>query len=306
MNDGKADRRESGRRDSGSVGSLKIGLGLPNSDKSLHDGRLLVEIARRAEALGFSSLATIGREAYPTYEEFVTLSAAAAATERISLMTDILLAATRETVLLAKQAATLDQISGGRFTLGIGAGDREDDFTVSGYDFHRRGKRLDSELELMHRAWRGEPAPGTTQPVTPRPVNGSSVPTAFGGRADAVVRRVAKYGVGYTLGGGTPQALAEMMERVNPAWKEAGREGKPRYWALTYFAFGDKAGKEAEENLTGYYGAFGPRVWGRGVKTADDAKQRVKAFAEVGCDELIFFMAAPAVEQAERLAEAVL
>ena len=267
---------------------------------------MLVEIARRAEALGFSTLATIGRESYPTYEELVTLAAAAAVTERISLMTDILLAATREPVLLAKQAATLDQISGGRFTLGIGAGGREDDFTVTGFGYHDRGKRLDASLDLMHRAWKGEPPPGTDQPVTPRPTNGHSVPVAFGGNAEAVIRRVVKYGAGYTLGGGTPESLRGMMERVNAAWKQAGREGKPRYWALTYFAIGEEVASEAEANLTGYYGQYGPRVWGGAVKTAEDARQRVKAFEEVGCDEFILFMAAPAVEQAERLAEAVL
>ena len=236
----------------------------------------------------------------------MTLAAAAAVTERIGLMTDILLAATREPVLLAKQAATLDQISGGRFVLGIGTGGREDDFTVTGYNFHDRGKRLDAQLDLMHRAWKGEHLPGTDQPVTPRPVNGHSVPTAFGGNAEAVIGRVAKYGVGYTLGGGTPESLRGMIERVNAAWREAGREGKPRYWALTYFAIGDEVAKEAEENLTGYYGQYGPRVWGGAVKTAEEAKQRVKAFEGVGCDEFILFMAAPAVKQAERLAEAVL
>ncbi len=123
---------------------MKIGLGLPNSDKSLASGRLLVEIARRADALGFSSLGTIGRVAYPTYEELIVLAAAAAATERIGLTTDILLAATRDPVLLAKQAATLDQVSGGRFVLGIGVGGREDDFVASGREFHRRGKQLDA------------------------------------------------------------------------------------------------------------------------------------------------------------------
>jgi alkanesulfonate monooxygenase SsuD/methylene tetrahydromethanopterin reductase-like flavin-dependent oxidoreductase (luciferase family) len=132
------------------------------------------------------------------------------------------------------------------------------------------------------------------------------VPIAFGGYAEAVIRRVVKYGVGYTLGGGTPEALAKMVTRVTEAWKEAGREGKPRFWALTYFAIGEDVAREAEENLTGYYGDYGPRILGNAVKTAADAKARVKAFEAVGCDEFIFFMSAPAVEQAERLAEAVL
>ena len=272
----------------------------------MRNGRLLVDIARRAEELGFSTLGTIGRDSYPTYEELVTLGAAAAVTQRIGLMTDILLAATREPVLLAKQAATLDQISGGRFILGIGAGGREDDFTVSGRGFHDRGKRLDGDLELMHKAWRGEPLPGTTHPVTPLPTNGHSVPIAFGGFAEAVIRRIVKYGVGYTLGGGTPEALAKQVTRVTEAWKGAGREGKPRFWALTYFAIGEEVAKEAEENLTGYYGEYAPRVFGAAVKTPADAKARVQAFEAVGCDEFMFFMSAPAVEQAERLAEAVL
>lgn len=284
---------------------MKIGLGLPNSDRSLRDGHLLVDVARRAEELGFSTLATIGRDAYPTYEELVTLAAAAGSTHRIALMTDILLAATREPVLLARQAATLDQISEGRFTLGIGAGAREDDFTITGHDFHKRGKRLDEMLELMHRAWRGDPVLGSAHPVTPRPVNGRFVPTAFGGQSEAEVRRVAKYGVGYTLGGGAPEALAGMMQRVNAAWQAAGREGKPKFWALGYFAFGEEVAAEAQDNLAGYYGEYGTRVWQRAVKSKHDAQARVKMFEEVGCDEYIFFMTAPSVEQAERLAAAV-
>jgi alkanesulfonate monooxygenase SsuD/methylene tetrahydromethanopterin reductase-like flavin-dependent oxidoreductase (luciferase family) len=285
---------------------VKIGLGLPNADKSLTTGRLLVDIARRAEALGFSTLATIGRVAYPNYEELVTLAAAAGATERIGLCTDILLAATRDPVLLAKQAASLDQISGGRFVLGIGVGSRPDDFAVTGTDFHTRGRRLDAALELMHSAWRGEPVPGTDQPVTPRPINGTAVPLIFGGGADPVMRRLAKYGIGYTQGGGTPESLMAMMERVNGAWKAAGRAGKPEFRALAYFALGDESYSEAEANLRDYYGEWGDRVWQGTIKSAGEAKERVKAYEAIGCDELVLFITAPAVEQAERLAKAVL
>jgi alkanesulfonate monooxygenase SsuD/methylene tetrahydromethanopterin reductase-like flavin-dependent oxidoreductase (luciferase family) len=285
---------------------LRIGLGLPNADKSLTHGRLLVDIAHRAESLGFSTLATIGRVAYPNYEELVTLAAAAAVTERIGLFTDIMLAATREPVLLAKQAATLDQVSGGRFVLGIGVGARPDDFAVTGTDFHTRGRRLDAALELMHRAWRGEPVPGTQQPVTPRPVSGDGVPIMFGGGAEPVIRRIVQYGIGYTQGGGTPESLTAMMERVNAAWKAAGRAGKPKFRALAYFAIGDEVHEEAESNLGSYYGEFGPRVWRGTFKSAAEAKERVKAYEEIGAEELILFMTAPHLDQADRLAEAVL
>lgn len=285
---------------------MKIGLGLPNAGRSLHDGRLLVDLARRAEELGFSTLATIGRVAYPSHEELVSLAAAAGATERIGLMTDILLAPTREPVLLAKQAATLDQVSSGRFALGVGVGARPDDFALTGHGFTNRGKRLDEALDLMHRVWRGEPVPGTDKPVAPRPVNGHSVPMLFGGRADQSVARVVKFGIGYTQGGGTPEGLKGMMERVNQAWREAGRSGSPQFRALAYFAIGDDAHEEAQANVMDYYGDWGAGVWKGTIKSAAEAKERVKAYAEIDCDELLVFMTAPSLVQAERLAEAVL
>ncbi|HYT12474.1 MAG TPA: LLM class flavin-dependent oxidoreductase [Candidatus Nitrosopolaris sp.] len=285
---------------------MKIGLGLPNADKSLANGRLLVDIAHRADSLGFSTLATIGRVAFPNYEELISLAAAAAVTEKIGLFTDILLAATREPVLLAKQAATLDQVSGGRFVLGIGTGSRPDDFAITGTDFHTRGRRIDAALELMHRAWRGEPLPGTEQPLTPRLLSGDGVPIMFGGGAEPVIRRVVKYGIGWTQGGGTPESLTAMMERINAAWKAARRAGKPKFRALAYFVIGDELHEEAESNLVSYYGEFGSRVWRGTVKSADEAKERVNAYEAVGADELILFIAAPHLDQVDRLAAAVL
>lgn len=285
---------------------MKIGLGLPNADRSLTNGRSLVDIARQADELGFSTLATIGRVAYPNYEELVTLAAAAGATQKIGLATDILLAAAREPVLLAKQAASLDQISGGRFTLGIGVGSRPDDFAVTGTDFKTRGRRLDAALELMHSAWRGEAVPGTNQTVTPRPANGVAVPLMFGGGAVPVLRRLVKYGIGYTQGGGTPESLKAMMERVNGAWRDAGRDGRPKFQGLAYFVLGDEHHAEAQANLLDYYGEWGPRVWQGAIKSAGEAKDRIKAYEAIGGDELILFMTAPSVQQVDRLAHAVL
>lgn len=236
----------------------------------------------------------------------MTLGAAAGVTERIGLMTDILLAAVREPILLAKQAATLDQLSGGRFVLGLGVGARPDDFAVSNFNFEDRGKRFDAALDLMYRAWRGEPVPGTDKPVTPRPVNGHSVPIIIGGTSEQSIGRVVKYGIGYTQGGGKPEGLKAMMDRVNAAWNAAGRSGKPQFRALAYFALGDEVHEEAQSNVMDYYGDWGDGVWQGAMKTADEARELVMAYEAVGCDELMIFMTAPAVTQADRLAEAVL
>lgn len=285
---------------------MKIGLGLPNAALSTPNGLLLVEFARRAEALGFSALATIGRVAYPTYEELVTLAAAAGATERIRLMTDVLLGPTREPVLLAKQAATLDQVSGGRFVLAAGVGGRPDDFAATGMSLSDRGRRWDRALEVMHAAWRGESVPGSERPVCPRPTNGQSVPMLFGGGADQAVARVVRYGIGYTMGGGDPNALATMKQRVDEAWQAAGRDGRPEYAALSYFVFGEEGHAEAEHNIRDYYGEWGDRVWAGALKDAAAARERLAAFEAAGCDEVMLFAALPRVEQVERLADAVL
>src|SRR4051794_2447572 len=104
---------------------MKIGIGLPNTVRGA-EGRTLVAWARRAEERGFSTLGTIDRIVYPSYESMTALAAAAGATERIGLLTNILIAPTREPVVLAKQLASLDQLSGGRFTFGVSVGGRED------------------------------------------------------------------------------------------------------------------------------------------------------------------------------------
>src|SRR3989442_3763954 len=238
---------------------MKIGLGIPNSIPGAR-GRDLLDWARRADALGFSALSTIGRVAYPTYEELTTLAAAAGATERIGLQTGVLLEPTREPVLLAKAAASLDQLSGARFVLGMGVGGRADDFEATGTSLSNRGRRFDRDLELMHRAWRGEPVAGIPPPVTPRPVNGQSVPVLFGGQAPQAIQRTARWGIGWMAGGGGAAWAAPTFARARAAWREAGRQGEPELKALQYFALGPHA-ESGRDYIVDYYGEFARRVW---------------------------------------------
>jgi alkanesulfonate monooxygenase SsuD/methylene tetrahydromethanopterin reductase-like flavin-dependent oxidoreductase (luciferase family) len=286
---------------------MKIGIGLPNSIRGT-TGDVIVEWARRAEARGFSSLGTIGRVAFPAYGELVALAAAAGATERIGLITDILLGPIYNPVLLARDAASLDQLSGGRFVLGASVGARMDDYEITGQDFSTRGRRWDEALELMHQIWRGEPPPGTDQPVGPRPTNGQRVPMLIGGNVDAVLRRITKWGIGWTVGGAPPEALPPFAERVRAAWKEAGREGEPRIVALNYFALGPNAEAGSQKGLGDYYaftGPFAERIVAGAAKTPEALQERTRKFEEVGVDELIWFPAIPEVEQVDLLADAV-
>ena len=135
---------------------MDVGIGLPSTIPGTGRDQVL-EWARRAEARGFSSLGTIDRVVYPNHEPLIALAAAAAVTERIRLATAILLAPVRANgALLAKQAATLDVLSGGRLVLGVAVGRREDDFRACGADFEARGRNPDEMLELWARIWDGE------------------------------------------------------------------------------------------------------------------------------------------------------
>ena len=287
--------------------SMRIGIGIPNATLDVN-GDTMIEWARRAEARGFSSLGTIGRIAYPGYSELVSLAAAAGATERIGLISDILLGPIYNPVLLARDAASLDQLSGGRLVLGAAVGMRQDDFAITGADFHTRGRRWDEGLELMHRIWKGEPPPGTDVPVGPRPTNGERVPMLIGGTSDAAIRRVPRWGIGWTVGGAPASGIPALAEKVRAAWAEAGREGKPRIVALRYFALGPNAEAGARHNLGSYYTFAGPvaeRIVGAAAVTTEAVQQAVSDFEAVGVDELIYMPGIGEVDQVDLLADAV-
>jgi len=286
---------------------MDIGIGLPNTIPGA-PGHLLISWARRAEERGFSSLATIDRIAYPSYESLVALAAAAAVTERIGLTTNILLAPTRNPILLAKEAASVDQLSGGRLTLGLGVGTREDDFVAAERGFGDRGRRFDQDLELMHGAWRGELVGGCPKPPTPRPVNGAAVPILIGGTADAAIERAARWAVGWTAGGGGAAQVGPFAERVRRAWKDAGRQGAPRIVALSYFSLGQEAVNDSKTNLLDYYGSAD---WAKQMaesipRTPEAIRDAVERFEDAGVDELMLDPTVADPAQVDRLADAVL
>lgn len=283
---------------------MRIGIGLPNSVPGT-TGRTMLEWARRAEGRGFSGLATIGRVVYPTFEELIALSAAAAVTERIGLLTNILLAPTRNPVQLAKEAASLDQLSGGRFTLGIAVGSRPDDYEASGLGFRDRGRRLDAAIELMRRAWSGEHVAGSAKPVTPRPIEGM-VPILFGGTSDRAIERTVRWGSGWTAGGSAAEVVGPFAERVRAAWADAGREGRPRIVALSYFALGDEARDRAAGYLEDYYGGFGARIAANVPTSGEALQETVGRFRDAGVDELFLDPTIAELDQVDMLADAVL
>ena len=223
-------------------------------------------------------------------------------TERIRVATTILLAPTRANgALLAKQAATLDVLSGGRLVLGVAVGRREDDFLAVDVDFHTRAQIFDDMLELCARIWDGD---GGIGPPTP-----DGRPTVIlGGLVGAAFRRAARHGDGWTGGNCTPEELTQGIERLRAAWDAAGRDGTPRTMAQPYYALGDHAEQAVERCLGDYYGsegAYTDTIVARAATDAETVRENVRAFAEAGCDELIFFPCDPDPEQVDLLADAL-
>ena len=282
---------------------MEVGIGLPNVVRGV-DRAGIVEWARRAEKAGFSSLGTLDRLVYPNYESLIALAAAAAVTERIRLVTDILIAPLRaNSALLAKQAATIDSLSNGRLTLGLAVGGRQDDFSASGVEFHQRGRIFDRQLQEMSAVWAGE------RGIGPAPASNGRPGLLIGGTGDVAFQRAARYGDGWTMGGGTPDNFRQGLEQLGAAWKDAGRGGAPRNLVLFYFALGDGAAETASANLSDYYSFLGDiaqRIVAGAAKDPDTVKGYLAAFEAAGADEVICFPTSADPHQVDLLAQAAL
>ena len=286
---------------------MDVGIGLPNAVPDT-EGRTLVDWARRADEAGFSTLGTIGRLVYPNYEELIALAAAAAVTSRIRLTTSVLLAPLRtNTALFAKQAASLDRLSGGRLVLGLGLGGRDDDFAASGVSTQGRGHRLEEQVAMMKRVWAGEEF-GYAGGIGPEPARRGGPEIILGGSTEASFRRVARLADGWIMGGGPPDMFAQAAAGVDQAWQDADRAGRPRKLTLAYFGLGPEARSQAEGYLLHYYGWLGDiasQIAAGAAVSPEMVKSYVAAYEASGCDEIIFVPTASRLDQISLLADAI-
>ncbi|MET9404113.1 LLM class flavin-dependent oxidoreductase [Kitasatospora sp. NPDC002965] len=284
---------------------MKIGIGLPTSLEGTA-GEDVVGWAVQAEAAGFSTLGTIDRLLHTSWEPLTTLAAAAAVTERIGLATSILISPLRSnTALLAKQAATVDRLSGGRLTLGLAVGSRPDDFEAGRIEKTGRGARTGTQVAELRRHWADAQA-GREPAVGPAPVRQNGPELILGGHSPAALRRAARLGDGWIGGGTGPMMFAQGAQSLRELWTEEGREGAPRLVALAYFALGGDATKHTEGYLRSYYRDAGPFVEHILRGAADSAgKLRgiVGKYAEAGCDELLLMPCSRDLDQVTAAAE---
>jgi probable F420-dependent oxidoreductase len=216
------------------------------------DGAAAVAMAQAAEAAGFESLWTVehvvvpsgydsqypydpsgkmpGGEEFAIPDPLVWLSFVAGATSTIRLGTGILILPQRNPVVLAKEVATLDHLSGGRMELGIGVGWLEEEFDAIGVPFADRGRRTDDHVAVMRALWSQDKASHHSEFTDfddcislPHPVGGS-VPIHVGGHTEIAARRAGRLGDGFFPGKGTPEQLAGLFDVVRATAEEHGRD----------------------------------------------------------------------------------
>jgi alkanesulfonate monooxygenase SsuD/methylene tetrahydromethanopterin reductase-like flavin-dependent oxidoreductase (luciferase family) len=207
-------------------------------------------------------------------------------------------------VLLAKQLASLDRLSGERLVVGVAAGGRPDDYQACGTPYAGRGRRLDELLGELRRSWGGMgpgPVPG------PRCARGGP-PVLVGGHSAAAMRRAAALGDGWIAGGSSAARYGELVERARAAWHAAGRPADPHLVAIAYVALGPGSREQAERYLLDYYSFVGwkAEMATRSVLTDVTALREFMAdYRAAGCDELILFPCVPDPAQADLIAKAV-
>ena len=144
----------------------------------------------------------------------------------------------RPTGLLAKQAASVHALSGGRLTLGLAVGARLEDYEAAGVESRGRGESSPSSSRTSAAAWTG----------TDRPAR-DGIELLVGGMSGQAFSRMARYADGYAHGGGPPRAFASAAARAQAAWADLGRPGQPRLWGQGYFCFGTPSGSRVPAGL---------------------------------------------------------
>ncbi|HEY4383361.1 MAG TPA: LLM class flavin-dependent oxidoreductase [Ktedonobacteraceae bacterium] len=282
---------------------MKIGLSLPPTTQSPDQFWAWV---RRVDAGPFSTLSVLDRVVYSNFEPLVTLAAAATLTTRVRLMTEVLIAPIRNAALLAKESATLDILSRGRLTLGLGLGGREEDYLAAGVPYDHRGKRLEEQLEQMKRIWAGQTVHANVGPIGPRPIQTNGPELLLGGYSPRAIQRVARYADGIITGMNDIKQIDQMFRAVEQGWQAVSRAGKPRLVAQIDIALETRSGSQGCKNVLDYYAglpSFAASKSATLLTTEQQLLDTMHTLEQIGTDEIVFFTWSMDIEQIDRIAD---
>ena len=278
----------------------------------------VVNFAKKCEAMGCHSMWTIDRIAYDNLEPLTVLAAAAGATQKIRLGTSVLLGNLRHASHVAKIVSTLDFISNGRVSLGLGFGSRENDYRAVEIPFEHRGSRAVEQVQLMKRLWtednvtfKGKFYNVENLSVGPKPIQKPHPPIWTGGSAEVALKRAGSWADGFICGSSAIPEFPSTWEKIASYAKAAGRDpNKISKAGLTFMAIDEdksKAVKTVEDYVMRYYGRLRADVANTSLVGAPAAiAERIGAFLSRGLDTLIIGVADPDPRQLDLFGENVL
>lgn len=285
---------------------MKIGLSLPTMIAGA-DRATVVDWSRRIEADGYDAIGFGERIAYQNLELFSVLAAAAAVTERVRIESTVVVLPMHAAAWVAKQAATMDVISDGRYTLGVGVGGRREDYDALGRSFDRRFDRLDAQVAEIRRLWDGGVGGDGLDPIGPHPAPGA-IPMLSGSLGPKSLARAARWAdgiAGFELDP-SPAALSATRGRIDAAWDDAGAERPPYRMTSFWFALGPDADARLRAYARRYLGVFGAEVADSMAElcsaAGDDAvRAAVDGARDAGYDEIQLVPTSTDIAELDRL-----
>jgi alkanesulfonate monooxygenase SsuD/methylene tetrahydromethanopterin reductase-like flavin-dependent oxidoreductase (luciferase family) len=290
---------------------LDIAVGLPTNLRNVRRDRVL-EWAQRAEEAGFSTVGMGERLTFDGWDWCVSLTAAAAVTTRVRLLSNVVILPIHPIGVVAKQSLSLDAFSGGRFVLGVGEGAPVYDYDVAVSPKQGRIARFEEHMVALRKLWRGESSVPGLRPIGPPAVRDGGPKLFIGALGPRALRRVGQFADGLTTWSfaADPNEVRAMFDVVEDSWREFNRAGSPWLMAGCYYSVGPKAENDLDDYIRDYYPAIYPgpvdELLGT-MRTADERfiKDTVKRFEDIGCNEFLFQPINDAMHHLDRLAELV-
>lgn len=253
-----------------------------------------VDWCRRLDDSPFASVSAGERMTFQNPELFTTLAAAAALTERVRVMANVIVLPWHSVGLVTKQLLTIEQLAPGRLVVGVGVGGREEDYASVGVPFASRHARLDASVAELRALWSGAVPEGASAPLGPRPSVESGPPILAGALGPKAMARAAQWADGVTgfSVGGVPDEMAGTFRLAEQAWVDAGRSDRPRRVTGCFYALGPDADDALREGVRAYLHVFGDAFADAMVdtltaSTPDAVRSVIDGAAAAGADELV-------------------
>jgi len=270
---------------------MKIGLCFPYTQENL-DRKTTLEWFRRVDEGPFSTLSCGERMVGSSVDMMATLAAAAAVTERVRIAPTLYVLPMHPALKVAKHAATLDMISGGRTTITVGVGGRPQDYRCMEKEPKRRYDRMDEQVVQIRSAWAGELPFEGAEPIGPKVVQPGGPPILAGSMGPKAVARAAKWadGVYSWSGNGVPEEMKQQQQRVVAAWQEAGRDTAPQRVGGFWYSLAPNADEKLKAYVYKYIKVIGEpaaKAMSSMVdrSSPDAVRASLDAYEELGVEE---------------------